>query len=145
MQAHVAAIAQALESFAQRLYVIVGNLRHSGFEVDGRNDVLELHGLEALGEHLPRLEPVARLGLDLLGVPRQRRRLLYRQLPLDRAAERGLADGLRLCARRDERQTGEEPGATLAHAAHGEPRSRSAGSLGGLPRSQKTSRSIVSS
>jgi len=29
MQAHVAPIAQALESFAQRLHVIIGDLRHS--------------------------------------------------------------------------------------------------------------------
>ena len=146
VQAHIAAIAQALESLAQRLHVIVGNLRHSGFEMNGRNDVLELHGLEALGQHLPRLEPVARLGPDLLGVPRPwRERLFHGQLPLDRAAEWRLADALRLCARGDERQTGEEPAATLAHAAHLAPRSRSAGSLGGLPRSQKTSRSIVSS
>src|SRR5438105_11322512 len=83
---------------------------------------------------------------DLLGVPRPwRERLFHGQLPLDRAAEWRLADALRLCARGDERQTGEEPAATLAHAAHLAPRSRSAGSLGGLPRSQKTSRSIVSS
>src|SRR5437667_120334 len=112
--------------------------------MNGRNDVLELHGLEALGQHLTRLEPVARLGPDLLGVPRPwRERLFHGQLPLDCAAEWRLADALRLCARGDERQTGEEPAATLAHAAHLAPRSRSAGSLGGLPRSQKTSRSIV--
>src|SRR3989440_9503137 len=86
------------------------------------------------------------LGPDLLGVPRPwRERLFHGQLPLDCAAEWRLADALRLCARGDERQTGEEPAATLAHAAHLAPRSRSAGSLGGLPRSQKTSRSIVSS
>ena len=79
MQAHVAPIAQALERFAQRLDVIVGNLRHSGFEVNGRNDVLELHGLEALGQHLPLLELIARLGPDLLGVPRPWRvRLFHR-------------------------------------------------------------------
>src|SRR5215467_3843371 len=113
--ASIAAIPQVIQSLAQRLDVIVGNLGNPGFEADGWNDVLELHGLEALGEHLPWLEMVARLGLDLLGVPRPRCRLLYRQLPLDRTPKRRLADGLRLCAHGDERQPTEEPGATFAH------------------------------
>jgi len=60
---------KALESFAQRLHVIVGNLRHSRISNRiGGMMFLELHGLEALGQHLPLLEPIARLGLDLLGV-----------------------------------------------------------------------------
>src|SRR5215469_1210439 len=137
MQPHVAAIAQAVESFAQCVDVIVRNPRHPGLEVNGRNDVLELHGLEALGCHLPLLEAVARLGLDLLGIARRRcERRLHRQMPLDRAAERRLADGLRLCAERDQRDATEEPGAMSPQAAHAAPRSRSTGYFGGLPRSQ---------
>src|SRR5579864_3528893 len=145
VQTYVAAIAQVVECLAQRLDVVVRYLRHSGFEMNRRNYVLQLHGVEALGQDLLLLEPVARLGLDLLGVARPRQRLLHRQLPLDRAAERRLAHGLRLRIGRGGREAEQQPRAAPAGAAHLEPRSRSAGSLGGPPRSQKTSRSIMSS
>src|SRR5262249_51789905 len=108
--------------------------------------VFELHGLEALGQDLPLDEAVARLGPDLLGVACPRgERLLHRQLPFDTGAEGRVADGLRPGPRPDQPPTAEEPVAARARAVHRAPRSRSTGSLGGLPRSQKTSRSIVSS
>ncbi len=93
VDADVSAVPHALEDPGELVDVVGRNLRHTRFEPDRRNDILQLDGLEFLADDLPDLQPIAPLAVEQIRVLRPLPECLVAgQMPLDRLAQLGLVD-----------------------------------------------------
>jgi hypothetical protein len=147
VNADVSAVAHALEDPGEQVDVAGRDLRHTRFEADRRNDVLQLDGVEFLADHLLDLQTIAPFAVEQIRVlgpfPQWQ---VGGEMPLDRLARLVLLD--LSGERRDGHQ--EEPGnqqqmEVLAHTVHLPSAAPVLGRPGGPPRRQKISGSMVSS
>jgi hypothetical protein len=93
VDANVPAVPHALEDLGELVDVVGRNLRHTRFEPDRRNDVLQLDGLDFLADDLPDLQPIAPLAVEQIRILRPLPECLVAgKMPLDRLARLGRVD-----------------------------------------------------
>ncbi len=150
VDADVPAVPHAFENPGEPLDVVGRNLHHAGFEADRRDDVPQLDGFELLRDHLPGLQPIAPLAfVQRLLLRPLTEGLVGGQVPLDRLARLvlvGLGVAPEGAHREPDEQEREEQrrNAARLHAVHLPPGARTPACLGGPPRRQKISGSMVS-
>ena len=130
VDADVLAVPHALEDLGERVDVVGGDLRHAGFEVNRRDDVLQLDGLERLARDLPGLHPIAvrRVGRVRILGPRLERGV-GREVALGRLARPDLVH-LGEARRGGHQHEGDgEQGTVPSHTVHRPFRQKISGSM----------------